>query len=135
MDITTYKAKISEYSKKKSLSKKNKNCVVGWIWEMYLQTKDTRNLVDNCLRFSSDVVSLLFERHKNGIAADNLNDVVNLMIQSPHFLDGKNDFAFSIACEILALYIKDSNFPECMFKMFNQGLSIIDKGNFFLKKA
>jgi DNA repair exonuclease SbcCD ATPase subunit len=134
MDIITNKDKITEYSRKKSLSKKDKNDVVSSIWELYLQTKNTQNLVDDCLSFSSDVVSLLFERYKNGIA-DKLNDIISLIIQSPKFIDSKNDFAFDVACEIFALYINDSNCPECMFKIFNKGLFIIDKGKTFSDKS
>jgi hypothetical protein len=115
--------------------KSEDNAVVGLIWEMYRETKDARRLVNDGLRFSSDIVLLLFKQHKNNIGAEDLNNIVKEIMQSPQFAEDKNDFAFGIACEIFALYIKDSNCPECVVKLFNQSLLNIEKGNSFSDKS
>jgi len=134
VDLTDLETKIDEYSKKKSLTKKEKSSFADMLYNSFKQTNDVQAFAHHILQSPIDVTGLMFQKNINKISVDMLDNLARNLIQNNIFLDNKNDIAFTISCNLLSLYIENKNYLEWIFSIFNRALLIIDKGNSFSKK-
>jgi len=129
MILTDVETKIVEYSKKKSLTKKEKSVWADMLYHSFVQTNDAKIFANNILQSTAEVFGLVIQKNKGKISVDLLENLVGNLMQNGTFLDNKKDISFAISCELLSLYIGEEVCPACVFKIFSKSLQIIDRGN------
>lgn len=132
MNLSEIMTKFDEFLKKKSLSKKDRDNVAGLLYDFYTQTNDMGEFVHKVLQFPAEIVGIMLKNSNIGIEA--LNNILNNLMLDTLFTDNKNDTSFNVTCEILAVYLKNENPPDCVFKVFNKSLLMIDKEKKFADK-
>jgi hypothetical protein len=132
MSLSELLAKIDEFLKKKSLSKKDQDIVAGLLYEFCTHTNDKSEFAHKILQFPTEIVGILLK--KESMSIETLNSIIDCLMLDSFFIENKNDISFSVSCEILAAYLEKGNPPDCVFNIFNKSLLMIDKGKKFADK-